>query len=98
MEKISVIVPIYKAEKFIERTVRSVISQTYTHWELILVIDGSPDDSVVVCRKMAEQNRPIIVVEQENRGAHGARLTGLHHSDGAYVAFASSLFFGSNGC
>lgn len=48
MEKISVIVPIYKAEKFIERTVRSVISQTYTHWELILVIDGSPDDSVVV--------------------------------------------------
>ncbi|RJU25769.1 glycosyltransferase [Bacteroides sp. AM51-7] len=42
MEKISVIVPIYKAEKFIERTVRSVISQTYTHWELILVIDGSP--------------------------------------------------------
>lgn len=55
MEKISVIVPIYKAEKFIERTVRSVISQTYTHWELILVIDGSPDDSVVVCRKMADK-------------------------------------------
>lgn len=90
MEKISVIVPIYKAEKFIERTVRSVISQTYTHWELILVIDGSPDDSVVVCRKMAEQDRRIIVVEQENRGAHGARLTGLHHSDGAYVAFLDS--------
>ena len=60
MEKISVIVPIYKAEKFIERTVAFVISQTYTHWELILVIDGSP--MIGGCLpEMAEQDRRIIV-------------------------------------
>ena len=90
MEKISVIVPVYKAENFIERTIRSVISQTYTYWELILVIDGSPDDSAVICRNMAEQDNRIVVVEQENRGAHGARLNGLHHSTGNYVAFLDS--------
>lgn len=90
MATISIIVPVYNAEKFIKNTIQSVQKQTYVDWELILVIDGSPDNSAVICQQMAERDERIIVVEQENRGAHSARLNGLHHSTGEYVAFLDS--------
>lgn len=90
MAIISVIVPVYKAEKFIRHTVRSVQEQTFVDWELILIIDGSPDNSAQICRELAANDNRIEVIEQENLGAHGARLNGLHHCTAPFVSFLDS--------
>ena len=87
MPQISVIVPVYKAEKYIEACVRSILAQSYGDFELILVNDGSPDASGVICDTLARQDSRISVIHKENGGAATARNAGLDAAKGDYIAF-----------
>jgi glycosyltransferase involved in cell wall biosynthesis len=85
MKLFSVIVPTYKAEKYIAKTIKSVLAQTYSHFELIVVDDESPDRSVEICRQF--QDPRLKIISQKNRGLAGARNTGIRHARGDYLAF-----------
>lgn len=85
--KISVIVPVYNAEKYIEECIRSVMAQTYTDWELILVDDGSTDQSGTICDKATEEDGRIRVIHQKNAGTTRARANGVFSSAGEYIYF-----------
>lgn len=87
---ISVIVPVYNAAAYIERCVKSIQNQTYTHFELILVNDGSTDNSLEICKTLASQDERIVVLDRPNGGASAARNTGLAHMRGQYIVFADS--------
>jgi teichuronic acid biosynthesis glycosyltransferase TuaG len=88
---VSIVTPVYKAEAFIEKTVRSVMNQTYQEWEHILVDDCSPDNSEAIIRKlMAEDSRIKYVKLPENQGAAVARNTGIENAEGQYIAFIDS--------
>lgn len=87
---ISVIVPVYKAEKSIARCIESVIAQEYQDWELILVDDGSPDCSGKICDEYAEKDKRIRVIHQANAGASSARNHGIVESRGDHVCFIDS--------
>lgn len=84
---ISVIVPVYKAEKVIARCIESVIAQEYKDWELILVDDGSPDRSGEICDEYAKKDERILVVHQKNAGASAARNHGIDVAQGEYICF-----------
>ncbi len=90
MPRISIIVPVYKAQLVLDRCVKSVLHQTYTDFELILVDDGSPDNSGTMCDEYASQDDRICVVHQENSGVSAARNAGLDVAAGEYVAFVDS--------
>ena len=85
--KISIIVPIYNAEKYIERCVKSIYEQTFTDYEIILVNDGSTDNSLKICQNLAENDPRIHVVDKENGGAGSARNAGIKVAKGEYLAF-----------
>lgn len=87
MPMISVIVPVYKAEKYIESCVQSILAQTYGDFELILVEDGSLDRSGEICDALAEADTRIRVIHKENGGAATARNAGLDVARGEYIAF-----------
>lgn len=84
-KKVSVIIPLYNADKYIERTLKSVLNQTYQNLEVIIVDDESPDNSVQVCQKFTDPR--IRIVHQKNRGLAGSRNTGIRHASGEYLAF-----------
>ena len=90
MPEISVIVPVYKAEQYLERCVKSILEQTYQNFELILVDDGSPDGSPILCDKWAEKDSRVHVIHKENGGASSARNAGLKIAKGNWIAFADS--------
>lgn len=85
--KISVIVPIYNAEKFIDRCIKSIYEQTFTDYEIILVNDGSKDRSSEICRGYAEKDSRVKFINKENGGAGSARNAGIEVSSGDYLAF-----------
>lgn len=85
MKKVSVIIPIYKVEKYIAATVQSVLDQIYTNFELLLIDDGSPDKSIEICQQFTDFR--IKIIRQQNRGVAAARNTGIRHSQGEYLAF-----------
>lgn len=85
MKKVSVIIPVYKVEKYISAAITSVIDQSYGNFELIIVDDGSPDQSVEICKQFTDSR--IKIVRQQNRGLAGARNTGIRHAQGEYLAF-----------
>ncbi len=85
--KISVIVPVYNVEKYINNTVNSIINQTYKNLEIILVDDGSPDRSPEICDEFAEKDSRIKVIHKENGGVSSARNAGLDIASGDYIAF-----------
>lgn len=87
MPMISVIVPVYKAEKYIESCVQSILAQTYGDFELILVEDGSPDRSGEICDALAKTDTRIRVIHKENGGAATARNAGLDVARGEFIAF-----------
>lgn len=74
-----IVVPVFKAELFIEQCVNSVLNQTYPNWKLILVDDGSPDKSGEICENFAANNKKIHVIHQENKGQIAARMAGVKH-------------------
>ncbi len=84
---ISVIVPVYNAERFLQKTVGSVLSQTYKDFELILVDDGSTDNSLAVLNGFAEKDSRVKVIHKENGGVGSARNIGLSTAKGEFVAF-----------
>lgn len=90
MELISVIVPVYNAEKFLFRCVDSICNQTYTDLEIILINDGSPDDSPKMCDDMAKKDPRIKVIHKLNAGQGLARNDGLNIATGNYVTFVDS--------
>lgn len=87
---ISVIVPVYKVEKYLEKCVNSICSQSYSDLEIILVDDGSPDSCGKICDEMALRDQRIRVIHQKNRGLSIARNAGLAIAQGKYVAFVDS--------
>ncbi len=90
MAFVSVIVPVYQAEKYIKKCVNSVLEQIFTDWELILVDDGSRDGSGAICDEFARSDTRIRAIHQANTGVSGARNTGIEASSGEYIAFLDS--------
>ena len=90
MHKISVIVPVYNAEKYLNRCVDSILNQTHTNIELILVNDGSIDNSANICDLYATNDSRVHVVHKQNGGVSTARNTGLEIATGDYITFVDS--------
>lgn len=88
--KLSVIVPVYKAEKYIDRCINSILNQTLKSLELILVDDGSPDNSGAICDEYAKKDARVKVIHKENGGVCAARNIGLDHAIGDYISFVDS--------
>ena len=84
---ISIIVPVYNAERFLDRCLKSIYSQTFSDYEIILVNDGSKDNSLALCRAYAEKDPRITVIDKENGGAGSARNKGIEIAKGEYLAF-----------
>lgn len=84
MKKVSVIIPVYKVEKYVAATVQSVLNQTYQNFEILIIDDGSPDRSVEICQQFGDPR--IKIVSQQNRGLPGARNTGIRNAQGEYLA------------
>ncbi len=89
-DKISVIIPVYNVEKYIRKCIDSVIHQTYENIEIILIDDGSTDDSGKICDEYARMDSRILVIHQENRGIGYVRNIGLDCATGSYIAFIDS--------
>lgn len=87
---LSIIVPVYNSEKYLEECIQSVINQSYPNWELILINDGSTDNSLEICKKYEALDSRIFVWSQENQGQSIARNKGLFVSKGKYIAFLDS--------
>lgn len=90
MPLISVIVPVYKVELYLERCVSSIINQTYKNLEIILVDDGSPDNCGEICDEFKLQDNRIVVIHQKNMGLSAARNVGISKSTGDYITFVDS--------
>ncbi len=88
--KISIIVPFYNSEKTIGKCVESIINQTCSNWELILVDDGSKDKSLEICNKFKKNDERIKILLQENRGVSAARNNGLKNATAEYIIFVDS--------
>lgn len=87
---VSVIVPVYKVEKYLHRCIDSVLSQSYSNWELILVDDGSPDNCPAICDEYANRDERITVIHKENERQAEARNVALDIARGDYVMFLDS--------
>lgn len=90
MKKVSVIIPVYNSEAYIEQCVQSLISQTYRNWEALLIDDGSTDRSLELCEGLSRTDSRLKVYHQENKGVSAARNYGLDCAEGEYVAFLDS--------
>jgi len=90
MDKISVIVPVYKVEKYLEECIESIVGQTYTNLEIFLVDDGSPDNSGKICDEWAKKDNRIKVIHKENGGQSSARNKALEKMTGDYFVFIDS--------
>ena len=90
MPKISVIIPVYKVERYLDACVASVAGQTYADLEIILVDDGSPDNCPALCDAWAKKDARIKVIHRPNGGLSAARNSGLDIATGEYIAFADS--------
>ena len=76
---ISIIVPVYNTANYLPQCVDSIICQSYTDWELILVDDGSKDQSGMICDEYAKRDNRIMVIHQSNNGVSSARNAGIHY-------------------
>lgn len=87
MNQFSIVIPVHNKEKYIERTLNSVLNQTYPHFELILVNDGSVDNSGIICDKYAMNDTRIKVIHQKNGGVSNARNTGIKEASNNLIGF-----------
>lgn len=87
---VSIIVPAYNAEKFIDKCIRSVLNQSYPNLELILVDDGSTDETGKICEEYASKDTRVRVIHKKNSGVSAARNMGLSSAIGEYVVFLDS--------
>ena len=86
-DKISVIIPVYNAEKYISDCLESVVRQTYKNLEILLVDDGSKDGSAGICQEWCKKDARIRLLQKENGGVSSARNLGLQEASGEYVTF-----------
>ena len=89
-EKISIIVPIYNAEKWLEKCIKSIIDQTYKNIEILLINDGSKDKSLEICEEFAKKDNRIVVINKKNEGVSISRNIGIEKSTGKYIKFVDS--------
>lgn len=89
-ELISVIVPIYNAEKYIERCVESIVNQTYSNVEILLINDGSSDNSLLICQSLAEKDSRIVVLTKPNTGVSDTRNLGIEKANGELLFFVDA--------
>ena len=89
-EKITVIVPVYNVEHYLDKCLDSLINQTYKNLEIIVINDGSTDNSGIICQEYAQKDNRIIYIEKENGGQSEARNMGLNRMTGSYVTFVDS--------
>jgi len=89
-ETVSVIIPIYNARRFIKKCITSVLDQTYSDLQLLLIDDGSTDNSLNICKKFAKKDSRILLLSQINKGVSAARNLGLEHITGKYVTFVDA--------
>lgn len=87
---ISIIIPVYKVEKYLDRCVQSVVDQTYKNLEIILVDDGSPDNCPNICDKWKNKDSRVRVIHKKNGGLSDARNAGIEIATGKYIAFVDS--------
>lgn len=87
---ISVIVPIYNAEKYLNKCLASIVNQTYSELEIILVNDGSTDDSLAICKKYEQDDDRIVVINKRNEGVVRARKDGIRIARGEYITFVDA--------
>ena len=90
MPLISIIIPVYNAQRYLNRCLKSIISQTYQNFEVILVNDGSIDDSYQVCQEFANKDKRITVITQTNSGASSARNRGIEIAKGKWITFVDA--------
>lgn len=90
MPKFSVIIPVYNVEKYLDRCISSVTKQTYKEFEIILINDGSKDNSGTICDEYAKKDKRIKVIHQENAGVSTARNVGIKNAFGDYIIFVDS--------
>ena len=90
MKMITVIIPVYNTARYLERCIGSVVNQTYKNLEIILVDDGSTDDSYEICKQWAEKDHRILLIHKENGGPSSARNLALDIATGDYIAFVDS--------
>ena len=87
MATVSIIVPIYNVETELRKCVSSILAQTYKDIEVILVDDGSPDNSGAICDEFASKDNRIVVIHKENGGLVNARKSGLERSTGRFISY-----------
>ena len=90
VEKVSVIVPVYRAEAYLRQCVESILTQTYSNLEVVLVDDGSPDECPALCDAYASKDKRIRVIHKENGGISSAREAGIQHAHGDYIMVVDS--------
>ncbi len=88
--KISIIMPVYKVEEYVGKAIESILAQTFTEFEFLIVDDGTPDRSGEICDQYAKKNQRIQVIHKENGGAPSARNTAIDIAQGKYVYFLDS--------
>lgn len=87
---ISVIVPVYNVETYLPTCIESILDQTYKDFEILLIDDGSTDNSGKICDEYAKRDNRCIAIHQQNKGVYNARNTGLNHATGEYISFVDS--------
>ena len=87
---VRIIVPVYNAQDSLERCLMSIIRQRYPQWELVLVDDGSQDDSLEICKRYSNMDSRIQVIHTDNCGVSSARNTGMENAQGEYIVFVDS--------
>lgn len=90
LNKISIIVPIYKVEIYLRKCVDSIVNQTYKNIEILLIDDGSPDNCGIICDEYAKKDERIKVIHKKNGGLSDARNYGIEASSGDYIMFVDS--------
>lgn len=89
-QMITIVVPVYNAEEKLDRCVQSLLNQSYTNIEILLVNDGSRDNSLSICRKYAQQDSRVVVIDKPNGGVSSARNAGLDAAQGEFIMFCDS--------
>jgi len=90
MKKISVIIPVYNSERYLDKCVQSVLSQSYKNIEVILINDGSTDNSKAICKNFVEMDNRVLFINKKNGGASSARNAGIDMATGEYIGFVDS--------
>ncbi|MGL4866631.1 MAG: glycosyltransferase family 2 protein [Cetobacterium sp.] len=88
--KISIIVPVYMVESYLARCIDSILAQTFKDFELILINDGSLDNSGKICDKYAEKDKRVVVIHKKNTGCSASRNEGIKIAKGEYIGFVDS--------